>query len=336
METLDNENKKQAKYIEENRKQLEFFLSGKKETMPYIAGMIADYMTLDYNWSSYYLRNKKRPALKEAQRIDELKKETKKMLAEYKVYEYQLGYLLELYPDLVEVLEDDFVEKPVIDYREYDPIKDWISTEEYRNMTETKRNQLALDRYNKNKSNWQMGRDYELYVGQHYEKLGFKVEYNGMNHGYEDKGSDLIAKKNGEIFILQCKYRGHKITGEEKQLHENSVTQLLGTTARYAVEHKIPKEKIKPYLITNKTLEADAKKCAAFLGISYIERMEFKPFPQIKCNIGKNGDRIYHLPMDQQYNKVKIDKPGECYAYTVDEAEQKGFRRAFKYTGLHQ
>lgn len=95
----------------------------------------------------------------------------------------------------------------------------------------------------------------------------------------------------------------------------------------------MPKEKIKPYLITNKTLDDDAKKCATFLGISYVEHMEFKTFPQIKCNIGKNGEKIYHLPMDQQYNKVKIDKPGECYAFTVAEAEEKGFRRAFKYSG---
>lgn len=332
--TKEQEIEKMRKHIQYEHDNLKYFLSAKKEVMPYIAGMMADYLTLECDRSSYYLKNKPHPAYKEAQRIDELKATTKKTLAEYKVYEYQLGYLIDLYPDLAEVLEDEFVENPVIDYKEYDPIKDWISPEEYRNMPEAKRNQLALDRYNKNKNNWQIGRDYELYVGQYFENLGFKVDYNGMNRGYEDRGSDLIAKKDGKTFIFQCKYRGHKkTTGEEKQLHENSVTQLLGTTARYAVEHKIPKEKIRPYLITNKTLEEDAKKCAAFLGISYIERMEFKRFPQIKCNISKDGEKIYHLPMDQQYNKVKIDKPGECYAYTVDEAEQLGFRRAFRYTG---
>lgn len=43
--------------------------------------------------------------------------------------------------------------------------------------------------------------------------------------------------------------------------------------------------------------------------------------------------RIYHLPMDQQYDKVKIKTSEECYAYTVQEAEAKGFRRAYRWYG---
>lgn len=37
--------------------------------------------------------------------------------------------------------------------------------------------------------------------------------------------------------------------------------------------------------------------------------------------------------MDQQYDKVKIEKPGEFYAFTVYEAEANGFKRAFKWHG---
>jgi hypothetical protein len=36
-----------------------------------------------------------------------------------------------------------------------------------------------------------------------------------------------------------------------------------------------------------------------------------------------DGKRIYHLPMDQQYDRVKLVKPGEFYAATVAEAEAK-------------
>lgn len=43
--------------------------------------------------------------------------------------------------------------------------------------------------------------------------------------------------------------------------------------------------------------------------------------------------KIYHLPFDQQYDNVKINKPGECFAFTVKEAEGKGFRRAYKWFG---
>ena len=54
----------------------------------------------------------------------------------------------------------------------------------------------------------------------------------------------------------------------------------------------------------------------------------------IKCNIGKEGERIYHLPFDQQYDRCRIDlRIGECYVETVKGAEEKGFRRAQRWTG---
>ena len=57
-------------------------------------------------------------------------------------------------------------------------------------------------------------------------------------------------------------------------------------------------------------------------------------FPRIKCNIGKDKNKIYHLPMDQQYDSVIINpKKGEFEAMTVEEAEAAGFRRAFKWHG---
>jgi hypothetical protein len=54
-------------------------------------------------------------------------------------------------------------------------------------------------------------------------------------------------------------------------------------------------------------------------------------YPQIKCNISSTGEKIYHLPFDQQYYNTIIDKEGEFYAWNVGEAERAGFRRARKY-----
>lgn len=46
------------------------------------------------------------------------------------------------------------------------------------------------------------------------------------------------------------------------------------------------------------------------------------------------GGKIYHLPFDQQYDKVKIEKnKGEFYCSTVQEAEKAGFRRAYRWKG---
>jgi hypothetical protein len=55
----------------------------------------------------------------------------------------------------------------------------------------------------------------------------------------------------------------------------------------------------------------------------------------IKCNINQGTkEKIYHLPFDQQYDRTKIlPELGEFYADTTAEAEEKGFRRAFRFSG---
>lgn len=56
--------------------------------------------------------------------------------------------------------------------------------------------------------------------------------------------------------------------------------------------------------------------------------------PLVKCNISKSDNKIYHLPFDQQYDRIKINiSKGEMFAYTIDEAVSKGFRRAKKWVG---
>ena len=58
--------------------------------------------------------------------------------------------------------------------------------------------------------------------------------------------------------------------------------------------------------------------------------VEMGEFPVIKCNIN-NGNKIYHLPFDQQYWRTQIINDGEFYAWSVAEATSKGFRRAMKH-----
>ena len=75
----------------------------------------------------------------------------------------------------------------------------------------------------------------------------------------------------------------------------------------------------------------------AFAKLLNIECLQ-KPlgdYPMIKCNISaRTGERIYHLPFDQQYDKCIITpSEGEFYALTVQEAEEAGFRRAIRWLG---
>ena len=111
--------------------------------------------------------------------------------------------------------------------------------------------------------------------------------------------------------------------------------QLYGSLIAYRIEHNC--DDITGVLITNISLSDTAKKFADLLNIAYIENKDIDEFPRIKCNIGhdENGNttHIYHLPMDFQYDKTKIEKNGEKMVATVAEAEELGFRRAFKWHG---
>lgn len=251
---------------------------------------------------------------------------------------YQLAYLLQLFPNLEDVIETDYNDLPIIEVSElseYDRSRDWLSKEEYQSLGSIERNQLALDRYvaSHNKTKWQIGRDYELSVGYRYSKQGFTVDYFGSYMGLEDLGRDLICKKDGKVLIVQCKY-----WSQIKEIHEKHVTQLYGTMISYCIEHNISQEFVQGVLITNISLSKMAKQMAEYLNIKYKENYALEEFPRIKCNINyRDGmqTKIYHLPFDQQYDATKIDQSGEFYAMTVQEAENAGFRRAFKWFGAN-
>jgi len=49
------------------------------------------------------------------------------------------------------------------------------------------------------------GQEYEKYVAKQLRILGFYVYENGRYKGRNDQGIDLIASKNGELNLIQCK-----------------------------------------------------------------------------------------------------------------------------------
>ena len=109
---------------------------------------------------------------------------------------------------------------------------------------------------------------------------------------------------------------------------------MYGTAVQYQLAKNV--EDVTPVFYTNIELSGTAQEFAEHLGV-LVYQEELGDFPRIKCNInrGANGEqvKIYHLPMDQQYDSTKIDKPGEFFAFKVKEAERSGFRRAFRWSG---
>ena len=308
--------------------------------IPYMAAIMADFETygleklvrkLDWGYSQ--------ERAKKVKSILEIRKDAMAMVEKNKESQYQLAYLLKLFPALQDYIEAEYEQLPIVRVEElsdYDEVRDYLSKEEYLSLSTSEKNQLALDRYvsSHNKSNWQVGRDYEMYIGYRYSLKGYAVDYFGMNNGLEDLGRDLIVCKGNSIKIIQCKY-----WSKEKLIHENHITQLYGTMISYCIENQINRSytQVDAVLITNIKLSDMAKRMADCLGVKYRENFPIGDYPRIKCNIGHNeyGEktRIYHLPFDQQYDATKINGTGEFLAMTVREAENAGFRRARKWLG---
>ena len=310
------------------------------KVIPYMAKIMADYETYDIehlakelDWGYNYQRKTKVASIREIRHTAQL------MVEKYKNSQYQLDYLLALFPTLQDVIETDYNQLPIIKVEDFsnqthDGVRDYLTKEEYNNLTTTERNQLALDRYqeSRKKSKWQIGRDYELYIGFLYKQKGYEIDYFGEYMGMDDLGRDIIAKKDKKTLIIQCKYWSKK-----KQIHEKHVTQLYGTMISYCVENGFSQNDVTGILITNIHLSDTARKIARFLKIEVQENIPTGNYPCIKCNIGHDSNgtetKIYHLPFDQQYDSTKINKEGEFFALTVREAEEAGFRRAFKWFG---
>lgn len=307
-------------------------------TTPFFAKQISDFLYMQDLKDADYLASKSHPAFSAASKVREIAAQKRILQEQCKLQEYQLNLYETAFPwlsDFKEISSEDLqaLSSATISGSDYDSSRDYLSKEEYQSLSVCERNQLALDRYRNShkRTKWQVGRDYELYIGYRYAQKGCSVDYFGSYMGLEDLGRDLIAKKDGRILIIQCKY-----WSSQKQIHEKHITQLYGTIISYSIENHIDQSTINGVLVTNIQLSDAAKEFAERLGIEYAENIEVSNCPCIKCNIGRDDfgtTYIYHLPFDQQYDTVKIDSPGEFYAMTVAEAEAAGFRRARKWFG---
>ena len=303
---------------------------------------IADLKTLAYDEAAYWLQHKPHPAIKSAEEVkNEYKKKTNDAIRAEKIATYKLEALLAVYPQLKEYIEDERGIKELLYTPEdlestRDLVVDYLSKDEWQKLSSIERNQLALDRYvnGRKKDNWGIGKEYEMSCAYVYENKGFCVERCGVEKKYEDLGRDLIAKRGGDlwgdnqlVYIIQCKY-----WSSDRKIHENVIMQLYGTTIAYIVQnYNYRNSKVIPVLMmpSFSVLSETAKKFVEILGVTVI-RQDLVDYPRIKCNINADS-KIYHLPFDQQYDRTKIDKEGEFYAWTVKEAEEKGFRRAMRH-----
>ena len=336
---LKNQYQEQLRQKEQAQKDSDLWkqsLIEKSTGFPTLLNAIAEYETLRDKSVETFLRHKKHPSIKgaevvkeEARRRREAEYECKKTRAIIDYYESIAPFLLDFKDDITSVDDEER-------YREYDeqeridPATHYLAKEEFRQLPTVQRNQLALDRFwTRPKSKWLLGRLYERYIGYLYEKESYDVDYVGIIKGYEDLGRDLICRKADDFIIIQCKN-----WSQFKTIYEKHIFQFFGTVFQYKDAN--PQHRVRAIFYTTTKLSDLAHRFADELGIEMREKFAFdKGYPSIKCNVSRiDGTKIYHLPFDQQYDRVKIEKNrGEFYCATVKEAEGKRFRRAFRYKG---
>ena len=334
--------------LQEQKEITEKFIKAKIQSFPEVAILIADLETAHNNARAQQLINKKNPAVKAAEELRRIRKENRDLVKMIKALEWEMKYVRRLLPWIDEI--EDSPMEPVSPAEYYvnpsyspdglsedniDNAGYWLTPQEYNSLPTVEKNQLALDRYNKrHKINSEIGRDYERYIGYLFEKNGFKVDYTGIRDGMNDLGRDLICSKGNTTYIVQCKCWSNL---KGKQIHEKHINQLYGTTIMYSLDRKedfigLFKPNIIPIFFSTVPFTDTAIEFANALGVK-LKCEKFVPYPMIKCNINSNGEKIYHLPFDQMYDRTDVSKNGEFYAMTVAEAENAEFRRAKKWRG---
>jgi len=335
--------------LEIKEKAFEKLFREKTIGFPWLADAYADFEQYYEIEATNYLRTKKHRAIKASEVVSELSKEKNKLKKELKLTKNYINYYESLFPWLKDYIDEGLDDLLLEMRREKaieegdDPVRTIIGDVKYSSLNTKERNQLALDKYLKSRTNWQIGRDYERYIGFIYESDGYDVSYQGIIEGYEDLGRDLVCKKENVIHIVQCKcWSTHKV------IREKHINQLYGTTIKYMIDHGINIKKrygnslfpefksevyVKPVFFTSTEYSKVAKDFADALGVELIENKKIETYPLIKCNISQSGEKIYHLPFDQQYDNTKLNRQGCFYAATINEAEEKGFRRAYRWMG---
>lgn len=83
------------------------------------------------------------------------------------------------------------------------------------------------------------GRLYELRVGEHFEGEGYTVEYRGISLGRRDGGIDLIARKEAEIILIQCKNWKGNI-----KIKQADIRKFYGDCSKYIEDNLLSREEV--------------------------------------------------------------------------------------------
>jgi len=195
----------------------------KNRHFPWLATAFSDYQELLGKLDADSLLKKKRPAPKAAERIKVASRRASIAEKQFRSLKYRIDFYEKYFPWIIDVAGDSLEEflnareneiSKVSETQNDDPVRKMLSLQEYNALSGVERNQMAFDRWmQKKKTNWEVGRMYERFIGFQYEEKGYRVEYFGAIKGLDDLGRDLIVRDTGKTMIVQCKYWAEVVAG---------------------------------------------------------------------------------------------------------------------------
>ena len=318
----------QLKIIKED---LQEITNDSSQSYPWLSKLFADYYFIQDQAFISQIRTNPNIKSTAAEVRKQLMHDNRDLRIQNKMYEYQLHFYETIFPWLEEFKElspqDAYASQILVDDKsEYETLRSWLSPEEYNSLSSSQKFQLALDRYQRrSKTKWEIGIEYERYIGYLCEQQGYHVTYTGATLGLEDMGRDLVLSNGNKRIVIQCKR-----WAQEKTIHEKHIFQLFGSCILLEQQH--PGMSVSGVFVTTANLSETARACASRLNILIYENIPMQDYPVIKCNVSRSGEKIYHLPFDQQYDRILIEPDkGEFYAGSVASAEVAGFRRALRH-----
>ena len=102
------------------------------------------------------------------------------------------------------------------------------------------------------------GNAYEIFISKKYEALNYKVILNGIKNSFNDGGIDIIAEKENNIALIQCK--NWKLLNNYK-INQKDLRAFVGDCYIYIKEHQLYNKKISFHFIVshNNILTKNAK-----------------------------------------------------------------------------
>ena len=240
LDSLENKLNEKEIRLGNEREAIDILYTEKSHGFPWLANAYAEYQSLIELQIAKILETKKHPAKKSAEVLREMSSTKREILKKFKITKSLLEMYESLFPFLIDFKGEDLDDylRVILKENKYTDVDDeviiYTTPGERETLTKQELFQRALDRYwQKTKSPWELGRDYERFIGYLYEKEGYSVYYQGIVEGFEDLGRDLIAKRDNEIAVIQCKR-----WSQYKVIHEKHICQLFGTTLKYYIENQ--------------------------------------------------------------------------------------------------